>query len=527
MISAFLILCYNRKMRPVVLTILDGWGYSPQKVGNAILSANTPNMRFIMNNYPTVLLQASGKAVGMTWGEAGNSEVGHLTIGAGRVIFQYLSRINKAIETGEFYTNPAFMAAVGHVQKNNSKLHLAGLLTSGSVHAYFNNIVALFELAQRNGISQVKLHLFTDGKDSGLKEGKLLIAKLNEYLIRYPNAKLATLIGRDMPMDRNNNWDLTKKAYDLLTRGSGEETDDVVKKLDEYYSRGIYDGKIPPLLLDPSGTIEDDDALIFFNFREDSMRQITRAFIEENFDAFERRSVSSLLVVGMTQYIEDPHLFVAFPVPEIKNGLSETISLNGKRQLHIAETEKYAHVTYFFNGLKNKPLDGETDIFIKSTKKPEEAPEMMAPEILSKTLEELQRDYYDIIIINFANSDVIAHSGNLEKTIRGVETVDSCIGKLKEAVFEKNGILIITADHGNAESLTYHGGEAETRHNLNPVPFHLVVKEYERQRTEEEMAKIVYGPNGLIADIAPTILQIFDIQKPVEMTGESLFKVLS
>lgn len=513
-------------MRPVVLTILDGWGYSTQKVGNAIMNAHKPNLDFIMANYPGLLLQASGKAVGLTWGETGNSEVGHLTIGAGRIIFQYLSRINKAIETGEFFTNSALMQAANHVQKNNSKFHIIGLLTSGSVHAYFNHILALADFTKKHGLKNVKLHLFTDAKDSGLKEGKILLTKLNTYLRDYSEIKIATIMGRDFPMDRNNNWDLTEKAYNLMTAGKGEKVDDPSNKLEEYYSQGLHDNKVPPLLLDPTGTIEDGDAVVFFNFREDSMRQMTKCFVDNDFDFFPRRTFENLLVIAMTPYLDNPNLLTMFPAPDVKNGLAEVLSINNKKQLHIAETEKYAHATFFFNCLKNDTLPGESDIFIKSTKKPEVEPEMMANEILAKVVEELDRDYYDFIIVNFANADIVAHSGNLEKTVQGIETVDACIGKLKEAVFRKDGILIITADHGNAESLTSRGGEEESKHNMNPVPFFVVVKEYEKARTEEELTKNFSDSSGIIADVAPTILQIMGIPQPVEMTGESLFKVL-
>ena len=513
-------------MRPIVLTILDGWGYSTKKVGNAILNARTPAMDFIQANYPTTLLQASGKAVGMTWGESGNSEVGHLTLGAGRTIFQYLSRINKAIESEEFFNNPALLTAVNHVQKNKSKLHLIGLLTSGSVHAHFTHILALLELAHRNNLSRVKLHLFTDGKDSGLKESVSLLTKLQDYLKNYPNIQLATIIGRDFAMDRNDNWGLTEKTYNLLTQGNGEKINDILKKLQEYYNQNINDGKTPPLLVDSTGIIENGDALIFFNFREDSMRQIIKSFTDEEVDLFKRKAIDDLIIVGMTQYIEHQNLTVAFPIQEIKNGLAEILSLNGKTQLHVAETEKYAHVTYFFNTLHNNPFPGETDIFIKSIRKADQEPEMMAVEILEKITEELKRDYYDFILVNFANADLVAHSGSLEKTVRGVETIDSCVGKLKNAVLEKNGIMIITADHGNAESLTYEGGEAETRHNLSPVPFHIIVKDYERPRSPEEIQESLSSTNGIITDVAPTILEISGIPKPLEMTGESLFKIL-
>ena len=516
---------YLEDMRPVVLTILDGWGYSANRIGNAIFNAEKPNMDFILANYPTTLLQASGKAVGLTWGETGNSEVGHLTIGAGRIIFQYLSRINKAVETGDFFKNPALLKLAEHVHKEKSKLHIAGLLTSGSVHAYFDHILALLEFSKVNKIT-LKIHLFTDGKDSGLKEGKALLDKLNAYMPDYPDAALATVIGRNFSMDRNNNWDLTEKAYRLLVRGEGEKINTPEKKLEEYYEQGIHDNNIPPLLVDPSGTIKDGDALFFFNFREDSVRQIIRCFIEEGFNLFPTQKFTDLIVAGMTQYLENPKLMVAFDPPEVKNGLAEVLNANNKNQLHVAETEKYAHVTFFFNCLINAPFKGETDIFIKSTKKPEDESAMMANEIVAKVIEELQHDFYDFILVNFANADMLAHAGSLENAIKGIETVDACVGRLKEAVFAKNGVLIVTADHGNAESMTYKGGEEETKHDLNPVFFHVVVKEYERQKSEEEIKKSISETRGILADVAPTILEIFGIPKPEEMTGESLFKSL-
>lgn len=514
-------------MRPIVLAILDGWGYSPLKVGNAILSARIPNMDFIMNNYPGLLLQASGRAVGLTWGETGNSEVGHLTIGAGRIIFQYLSRINKAIETGEIFNNPSLVQAASHIHKNDSKFHIAGLLTSGSVHAYFNHIPALADFAKRNSFKKVYLHLYTDAKDSGLKEGKVLLAKLNDSLKNYPEVKIATIIGRDFSMDRNNNWDLTEKAYNLIVKGDGEKITDPIQKLDEFYGQGLHDNKIPPLVVDPSGMVEDGDALLFFNFREDSMRQTVRCFIDKEFEYFQRQTFTNLMTLAMTPYVDNPDLAVVFPAPDVQKGLAEVLSLYGKKQLHIAETEKYAHATFFFNCLKNDPFPGESDIFIKSTRKPELEPEMMANEILAKATEEIQRDFYDFTIINFANADIVAHSGNLEKTIKGVETIDACIGKLKELIFQKDGILVITADHGNAESVTSRSGDEESRHNMSPVPFFIIVKEYERQRTEDELKKAFSDSSGIIADVAPTILEMFGIPKPEEMTGESLFKLLS
>ncbi len=512
-------------MKPVVLTILDGWGYSKQKLGNAILNAKTPNIDSIQQNYPSLLLQASGIAAGMAWGESGNSEVGHLTIGAGRVIFQYLSRINKAIDDESFFSNKVLIEAIEHVHKNNSTLHLAGLLTSGSVHAYIAHLFALADLAKKNNVINLKIHFFTDGKDSGLKEAPILIKKINDYLSQASIGNIATVIGRDFAMDRSKNWDLTQTAYKLLTAGVGEKTSDIYQKLEEYYSRELNDSKIPPTITDDAGFVKDSDALVFFNFREDSMRQLAEAFVNNDFNIFERKEFNNLYVASLTKYIENPNLHVAFPIPEIGNGLAEVLSQNNKRQYHIAETEKYAHVTYFFNCLKNAPFDGETDFLSESLKNPLENPKMKADDITEKVLSELDR--YDFFVINFANGDTLSHLGNLEATVRGVQAIDEVVGKITSAVLEKNGIMVITADHGNAESLTYKSsGESETKHNDNPVPFYLIGKEFERYKSDDDIESAMKQPAGLLADIAPTILELMGIEKPAEMTGESLLKIL-
>jgi len=512
-------------MRPMVLTILDGWGYSNQKHGNAILNANTPNVASIQQNYPSILLQASGKGAGMTWGESGNSEVGHLTLGAGRMVFQYLSLINKAISNGEFFENTVFKKAVGHVKSNNSTLHIAGLLTSGSVHAYLGHLFALIDLAVKNEI-KFKIHLFADGKDSGLKEGADLIKKLQDY-IPPGQGTIATIIGRDYAMDRNKNWDLTKKAYDLMVRGDGEKTPDIISKIKDLYNQGITDTKLPPLIVDEQGLIKESDAVIFFNFREDSMRQIVQGFVEPDFQNFSVERFQNLFVATMTRYLENsPN--VAFPLPEIKNSLAEVLDQNSKTQLHIAETEKYAHVTYFFNCLKNKPYGSETDIFIESEKKSNEHPEMKASEIAEKVATSINNNLYDFYVINFANADVLAHQGNLETAVKGVEAVDKAVGQLMGAVLEKDGIMLITADHGNAESMLYKSsGDKETKHNENPVPLYLVGKEFQKTRSEEEITRNLSQANGLLADVAPTILELMGIEKPAEMTGDSLLKILN
>lgn len=508
----------------MVLTILDGWGYSKQKHGNAILSAETLNIDSIQQNYPSLLLQASGNAAGMTWGESGNSEVGHLALGAGRVVFQYLSRITKAISNGEFFENEMFKKAINHVKSNNSTLHLAGLLTSGAVHAYLGHLFALIDLAAKNEIKNLKIHLFTDGKDSGLKEAPALIKKLQDYIDQTWFGSIATIIGRDYAMDRDKNWEYTKKTYDLLVSGVGEKVFDITKKIEEIYNSGITDSKLPPLVIDEQGLIKENDAVIFFNFREDSMRQLVRSFTEQDFQIFPVKKFENIFVIAMTQYL-DNSLNVAFPIPIIKNGLAKVLNQNKKTQFHIAETEKYAHVTYFFNCLNNEPYEGEIDVFIESYKEYLENPEMRAFDITERVITSLNENPYDFYVINFANTDVLSHLGNFETAIKGVEAVDKEVGRLVQAVLGKNGIMIITSDHGNAEAMLYKlSGERETKHNDNPVPFYLIAKEFQRPRSDNDIASIMNQSSGLLADVAPTILELMNIEKPVEMTGESLLK---
>jgi 2,3-bisphosphoglycerate-independent phosphoglycerate mutase len=517
-------------MRPIVLMILDGWGHSTQKLGNAILSAETPNINFIKNNYPSLLLQASGPSVGLSWGESGNSEVGHLTIGAGRTILQYSTRISRAIESGDFFENAALLGAADHVAKSNSSLHLLGLLGSGTVHSNFDHLLALITFAKMRGISKLYLHLFTDGKDSGLKEAPSVIKKLQDHIQVTGLGSIATVIGRQYPMDRDNNWDRIQKSYDLFVNGQGEQTDDIYKKISECYAQDLDDNNMSPIVVDPEGKIKSGDAIVFFNFREDSMRQIARTFVDPSLDKVNRQLPENLYVTFMTQYIEDAalNLNIAFPLPIVNNALAEVLSENGKKQIHLAETEKYAHATYFFNCLRNTPFEGERDIIIESFKNIHEHPEMKAGEIAEKFIAEFKNDIYDFTIMNIANADMLAHAGNLENAIKGVSFADKAIGKIFDAVMERDGILIITADHGNAESLLYKGsGDAETKHNMSPVPFYLVAREYQRGRSEDEIEKNLKNPAGILCDVAPTILELFGIPKPDEMSGTSLIPLLS
>lgn len=511
-------------MRPVVLAILDGWGYSTDSVGNAIASAKTPVIDEIGTKYPSLLLQASGQAVGMTFGEAGNSEVGHLTLGAGRTIFQYLLRIDKVIASGDFFSNPALAGAREQLKQTGGTLHIAGLLTSGAVHAHFNHLKALIEFAKQNQLP-FRLHLFLDGRDSGLKEGASTLKKLSDDIGGLD--QLATVIGRDFAMDRNNNWKLTETAYNLIANATGNATTDIFKTLEEQYHQNVTDADIPATIVH-SAPIADGDAIVFFNFREDSMRQLLRVFVEPGFDIFLKKVPERLYIATMTEYLESPAVHVLFAPPKVENCLAEVLGANGKKHLHIAETEKYAHVTFFFNGLHPKPFPGETDFFLESPENIIQHPQMRAADIAQKISAELDRDYYDFFVVNFANGDMLAHLGILEPAIKGVEAVDTAIGVLKQKILEKDGILLITADHGNAESMIYRGtGEKETKHDTNPVPFYVVGREYEKDRSTNVFAERSGNrASGIISDVAPTVLELINLPKPAEMTGDSLLPLL-
>ncbi len=516
--------------KPFVLAILDGWGFGKKEVGNPIKQANTPVIDGIAREYPMTLLQASGQAVGMTWGESGNSEVGHLSIGAGRIVEQYFSRISRSISDKTFFSNPALVGAYAYAQKNRSKVHLIGLLTSGTVHSAFALIPALLDLATRNDHHETYLHLFSDGKDSGLQEGIKLLESVRNEIQKRNYGKLATVIGRNFAMDRDNNWELTQKTYELIVKSTGEKSSDPLITIKNYYQQGQNDSSMPPIVVGDSGFsgIADNDSLIFFNFREDSMRQILKPFIEPAFSLFPRADLKNLYVCTMTQYLENPAVAVAFPPPDIVNGLAEVISTSEKNQLHIAETEKYAHITYFFNGLKTKEFNGETDVFIESLKDSENNPAMKSWEIAVKVAEEIGRDFYDFVVLNLANPDVLAHTGDFSATVKGVEAVDRAIGLIKDAVLGKNGILIATADHGNAEGMVYKStGEAETRHESNPVPFYLVARQYQINKTPELLARETSEAAGILADVAPTILEFMGLPQPAEMTGKSLLSILA
>ncbi len=501
--------------------------------------ARTPTLDFIERNFPFTTLQASGVAVGLPWREAGNSEVGHLTMGSGRVIYHHLPRIINSIYDGSFFENPAFLRAIEHVAKNDSSLHLAGLVSSGSVHSYIDHLYALLELAERQKVKRVFLHVFTDGKDSPPKEGAKFLNTLEERIkTEHPEVKIASVVGRFYAMDRDEKWERIRVCYELLTEGKGQKISSTHEYLRESYEKGVTDEFVEPAFVPTSvGTtagkpalIGEGDALIFFNFREDSMREITHAFADGSFDHFPRKKILNLFIATMTEYEKGVGVSAAFQTLDINWPLSRVLSEDGLTSLHIAETEKYAHITYFFNGGKEKPYPGEERVLIPSpvTAHFDDVPEMRAAEITSKILENFDR--YDVLIANFANADMVGHSGNFKAAVQAVEIIDEKLGELLNAVLNSEGVMLITGDHGNIElKRDVISGEKLTEHSLNPVPLYLVGKVFKRKtpRSQEEILKQKSEVDGILTDIAPTIIELLSLAKPQEMTGKSLLDTLS
>ena len=518
--------------KPVVLVVMDGFGVSAEERANAVALAKKPTLDSFDAYYPFTTLQASGIAVGLPWGETGNSEVGHLTIGAGRVIYHHLPRIINAIHDGSFYQNEAFLKAIEHVKARNSKLHIIGLASSGSVHAHVDHLYALLRLAEMGGASRSFLHIITDGKDAIQKEGGKFMGHLAERMAKEsPSVRIGSVIGRFYAMDRDEQWERTRKAYELYTQGLGTA---IPGSLSEYlgagYDQGLTDEFIEPGFVPGEngkmlGAVEDGDAVIFANFREDSMRQIVHAFTNPNFDAFPRVVLNNLFVVTMTEYERGIEAKVAFLPIEVRAPLARIISDAGLKQLHIAETEKYAHVTYFFNGGREKPLSHEERILVPSMTNVhfDEVPEMKSAEITSRVIAEMPR--YDFILVNYANTDMVGHSGNLEAATRAVEAIDRALADLSKEVLAADGVLVVTGDHGNVEAkrdpLT---GEKITEHSLNPVPLYIVGKDFRLSspRSSNEIRKRKREIGGILTDVAPTVIELMGLKKPAEMTGSSL-----
>lgn len=523
-------------MKKVVLIVLDGWGVAPPQLGNAPAQANLPTIKYIENYYPATLLHASGINVGLPWWEEGNSEVGHLTLGCGQVIYQYLPRIITAIQNGSFFQNPAFQETIDYVKKNNSRIHLMGLVSSGAIHSYIDHLYALLDLCKNNKIQNVFLHIFTDGRDAPQKEAAKFLQNLSERLLQKNLGKIATISGRCFAMDRDRKWDRIQKVYECLTEGKGKIAPDPVEYLKKSYQNGVTDEYIEPTVIDPQGIIKKGDAVIFFNFREDRARELTMAFTEENFEEFERKvkfniggEKPNLCFTTMTRYLKNPNIKVAFEPPKIENPLGKVISDAGFSQFRIAETEKYAHVTYFFNGLKEKPFKGEDRLIIPSIGGPhyDKNPEMQAPAITDQLIEKIKTEKYQFILANFANADMVGHTGNLKAAIKAAEVIDECLKRLMEAVKDKY-ILIITADHGNFEAMiSPTTGEILGEHSANPVPFYLIDDSLKSFSPKNKTSSFTSEAGGFLFDVAPTVLEYLELPPPEEMTGTSLLSFLS
>lgn len=515
--------------KPVILVILDGWGIGKSEKGNAIAKAALPTIEKLNDFYPNTSLQASGISVGLPWEEPGNSEVGHTTIGTGKIIYQNLPRIAMEIQSGEFYKHTSFLKAMDNARGNNTSLHLMGLVGKGAIHSHTDHLYALLELARDQKLSNVFVHVFTDGRDSAPDSGIESIRELQKKMSEYGVGKIATIGGRYFGMDRNNNWDRIKKAYDAMTKGEGVKTADPIEYLQESYKKEIFDEYIEPAVItengNPMATIKDNDSVIFFNFREDRARQITKAFVLPGFMKFEKPALKNIDFVTMTQYEEGLPVSVAFHPIKITKCLGNIISQNNKSQLRISETEKFAHVTYFFNGGQEDAFPKEDRIIIpsKNVTSFDLIPEMSAMEITDTVIDAVSKEKYDFILINYANADIVGHTGNEQAAIKAVEAIDKNLAKLIPAVLLKKGCLLITADHGNAEevknSLT---GEINTEHSTNPVPLWFITGENHGAENKNEKN----GSEGLLSDIAPTILELLEIEKPEEMTGESLLSLL-
>ena len=506
--------------RPIVLLILDGFGMNEQSEHNAITLADTPVLDRLMKECPFVKGNASGPAVGLPEGQMGSSEVGHVNIGAGRIVDQDLIRITKEIENGDFFENEALLDAVNNAKEKGTSLHLYGLLSDGGVHSHNDHLYALLELAKRNGLEKVYVHCFLDGRDTPPESGKDYVRELEEEMDRIGCGKIATVGGRYYAMDRDNNWDRVEKAYRAMTLGEGETADSAGDAVKQSYEKGETDEFVLPAVVMENGapvaTIDDGDSIIFFNFRPDRAREITHAFCSDEFDGFDRGPRKQVTYVCFTDYDETiPNKEVAFGKENIPNTFGEWLAANNLKQARIAETEKYAHVTFFFNGGVEEPYEGEDRFLIPSPKVAtyDQQPEMSAPEVCSTLVEKIRSGDYDVIITNFANPDMVGHTGDEKATIEAVACVDKCIGQVVDAVKEVDGQLFICADHGNAEMMVdYETGEPLTSHTTNPVPFILVNADPGYTLRE----------GGCLADIAPTLIELMGMEKPAEMTGESL-----
>ncbi|PYI51321.1 2,3-bisphosphoglycerate-independent phosphoglycerate mutase [Paenibacillus flagellatus] len=505
--------------KPVALIIMDGFGLREETHGNAVAQAKKPNFDRYWATYPHTTLTACGEAVGLPEGQMGNSEVGHLNIGAGRIVYQDLTRISKSIREGEFFENETILGAVRHVKEKGKKLHLYGLLSDGGVHSHIDHLLALLDLAKKEGLTDVYVHAFLDGRDVAPDSAKGYIERLQAHIAKVGVGRIATVQGRYYAMDRDKRWERTEKSYRAMVYGEGPQYADSLQAVLESYEKSVYDEFVMPTVIvdeqgKPVGLVESEDAVVFFNFRPDRAIQLSQVFTNSDFRGFDRgpKYPQNLYFVCLTLFSETVGGFVAYKPKDLDNTLGEVLVQNGMKQLRIAETEKYPHVTFFFSGGRDVELPGETRILINSPKVAtyDLQPEMSAYQVAEAAVKEIEAERHDVIILNFANPDMVGHSGMLEPTIKAVEATDECVGQVVEAVLAKGGVAIITADHGNADMVIDDNGRPFTAHTTNPVPFIVTDK------------SVTLRNDGILADIAPTILDLLQVAKPAEMTGSTM-----
>ena len=511
----------SKLQAPIALVILDGWGIGDEQDSyNAIARSETPHMKLLSELYPTTTLSCSGEAVGLPDGQMGNSEVGHLNIGAGRVVYQELTRITKAIREGDFFTNPVLVNVVEKAKANDGALHLMGLLSDGGVHSHIEHLYALLELAKQHGLTKVYIHAFLDGRDVPPSSAADYVKALEEKIAQIGVGSISTIAGRYYAMDRDKRWERVEEAYNAMVCRQGEQASSALEAVEQSYSLGKTDEFVPPTVIAGCGDcgLKANDGVIFFNFRPDRARELTHVFADKEFNGFERcNGYFPLNFATLTQYEENLPVDVAYTPQLLQNTLGEIIESAGLSQLRIAETEKYAHVTFFFNGGEEKPYKGEERILVPSPKVAtyDLQPEMSAVEVTDKLVDAIKTGKFDFIVLNYANSDMVGHTGKLDAAMQAVATVDTCVGRVVAAMRERGGITLITADHGNADVMLNHAtGEPFTAHTTNDVPLILVSEQHKNATLEK----------GILADIAPTMLALAGVEIPAEMTGKSLVK---
>lgn len=529
----------HKNFKKIVLVILDGFGVAPAGHGNAISQANKPTLDYVVNNYPAMTLQASGPLVGLPWGEMGNSEVGHLNIGAGRIVGQDLPRITNSIQSAEFFKNPVFLEAIQHVKANGSSLHLVGMVSPGGVHSFDEHMFALLGLAGQEGLSKVYIHMFTDGRDTEPKIASETLKKVRTKISQAGVGEIATLGGRFYTMDRGGHWNQTEMTYNAMVVGQGPLASSPEECVSQNYSQGITDEMIKPTVMvradgSPVATIKSGDAIIHINFRSDRALQLTQMFVQPESvpEQFRKQPLDNLYFATMTEYIKGLPVHVAFPPMDLKNNLAEVISNNGKTQFHIAESEKYAHVTVFFNCGRSEKYPGEERVIITSpdnSSNYSDKPEMSAPELTGVLVDKISKTETNFFVANFANSDMVGHTGILQAAIKAVESVDSCLKKIIDAALMVDACVMVTADHGNSEQMVnIKTGDIDKDHTTSPVPFLVIANDFKFKEPLEGGYQLLSArvPGGVVSDIAPTILELFGLPKPPEMTGISLLEVL-